>query len=136
MRKLEKYFNGISNITAIIGGAIVYLLGGWDTLIIVLVTLMCMDYITGVLKSLYNKKLSSNVGRKGIIKKVTTLVIVSVAVMCEKVGIPAMREITIMFFTANEGLSILENASEMGLPMPERLKSALIQVREPKKEVT
>lgn len=133
---MEKYFNGISNITAIIGGAIVYLLGGWDTLIIVLVTLMCMDYITGVLKSLYNKKLSSNVGRKGIIKKVTTLVIVSVAVMCEKVGIPAMREITIMFFTANEGLSILENASEMGLPMPERLKSALIQVREPKKEVT
>lgn len=131
---MEKYFNSISNITAIIGGLLVYLLGGWDSLIIVLLVLMCFDYATGMLKGLYLKKLSSNTGRKGIIKKIATLIIVSVAVMCEKIGIPAMREVTIMFFAVNEGLSILENVGEMGLPIPEKLKNALIQLRESKGE--
>lgn len=129
---MEKYFNGISNISAVITGVLVYLLGGWDTFIIVLLILMCLDYITGILKGLYNKELSSQAGFKGIIKKVCILIIVSLAVMCEKIGVPAIREITIMFFAVNEGLSILENASQMGLPIPEQIKSALLQIRESK----
>lgn len=131
---MEKYFNSISNIFGIVGGIIVYLLGGWDTLIVVLLTLMCLDFATGILKGIYTKKLSSNAGRKGIVKKISILVIVSVAVMCEKIGIPAMREITIMFFAVNEGLSILENVSEMGIPIPEQIKNALLQIRESKEE--
>lgn len=129
---MEKYFNTISNITGVIGGVIVYMLGGWDTLIIVLLGLMCLDYVTGMLKGLYNQKLSSKAGRQGIIKKISTLIIVSLAVLCEKIGIPAMREMTIMFFAVNEGLSILENTAQMGLPLPDNLKNALVQIRESK----
>lgn len=129
---MGKYFNTISNISATIGGVIVYLLGGWDILIITLITLMCLDYVTGILKGLYIQKLSSQAGFKGIIKKISILIIVCLAVMCEKIGIPAVREITIMFFAVNEGLSILENAGEMDLPIPETMKNALLQLREKK----
>lgn len=129
---MSKYFNTFSNISATIGGAIVYLLGGWDVLIITLMILMCLDYVTGILKGLYIQKLSSQAGFKGIIKKISILIIVSLAVMCEKIGIPAVREITIMFFAVNEALSILENAGEMDLPIPETMKNALLQLREKK----
>lgn len=131
---MSKYFNWISNISATIGGAIVYLLGGWDILITALLILMCLDYVTGILKGLYIQKLSSQAGFKGIIKKMFILVIVCLAVMCEKIGVPAVREITIMFFAVNEGLSILENAGEIGLPIPETIKNALLQLREKKGE--
>lgn len=127
---MEKYFNGISSISAVIGGICVYLLGGWDILISTLIVLMCLDFITGLLKGFYTKKLSSQAGIKGIIKKVCILIVVSLAVMCEKIGIPAMREMTIIFFAVNEGLSILENASELDLPIPEAIKKSLLKLRE------
>lgn len=127
---MEKYFNSISSISAVIGGGVVYLLGGWDILISTLIVLMCLDFITGLLKGFYNKKLSSQAGIKGIIKKVCILIVVSLAVMCEKIGIPAMREMTIIFFAVNEGLSILENASELDLPIPEAIKNSLLKLRE------
>lgn len=129
---MEKCFNFVSNASAVIGGVITYLLGGWDTLLIALLILMCLDYATGILKGIYNKKLSSKAGREGIIRKIATLTIVCVAVICERIGIPAMREITIMFFVVNEGISILENVSEMDLPIPDKLKDALLQIRESK----
>lgn len=129
---MEKYFNNISKFAGVVGGMIVYLLGGWDTLIFALICLMCLDYVTGILKGIYNKKLSSKTGRQGIVKKFVTLIVVSLAVMLEKVGIPATREMVIMFFAVNEGISILENASEMGLPIPDKLKNTLLQLREPK----
>lgn len=127
---MEKYFNSISSISAVLGGALVYLLGGWDILLSTLIVLMCLDFITGLLKGFYNKKLSSQTGTRGIVKKICILVLVSLAVMCERLGIPAMREITIMFFAVNEALSILENASEIGLPIPDQIKNALLRLRE------
>lgn len=130
---MEKYFNNISKFLGVVGGIIVYLLGGWDTLIMTLVCLMCLDYTTGILKGIYNKKLSSKTGRQGIIKKIVTLIVVSLAVALEKLGIPAMREMVIMFFAVNEGISILENASEMGLPIPDQIKNTLLQIRDTKK---
>ena len=129
---MEKYFNNISKFLGVVGGIIVYLLGGWDTLIMTLVCLMCLDYATGILKGIYNKKLSSKTGRQGIIKKIVTLIVVSLAVALEKIGIPAMREMVIMFFAVNEGISILENASEMGLPIPDQIKNTLLQIRDSK----
>lgn len=131
---MEKYFNTISKSAAIIGGGLVYLLGGWDKFLMALITMMCIDYVTGMLKGLYTKKLSSRAGSQGIIKKVYILSIVCVAVCCERIGIPAMREMVIMFFACNEGLSIIENAAELGIPIPAPLKASLIQIRE-KKEV-
>ena len=131
---MNKYFNWISNLSAIVGGGIVYLLGGWDTFIIALVILMCLDYFTGTLKAIYTKELSSKTGLKGIIKKVYMLAIVCLAVECERIGIPAVREVTITFFAVNEGLSILENATKIGLPIPETIKNALLQIRDKKGE--
>lgn len=129
---VSKYCNSFSNILGILGGACVYLLGGWDKFIMALLILMCLDYFTGILKAIYNKELSSRTGMNGIVKKIFILVIVAVAVCCEKIGIPAMREMAIMFFAANEGLSILENASATGLPIPDAIKNLLLQVRESK----
>lgn len=128
---MDKIFNWISIICGTIGGFIVSLLGGWDKLIMALIILMCLDYVTGLIKAYYNKELSSRIGFKGLTKKVLILVIVAVAVVAEDMlGIPAIREIVIMFFAVNEALSILENAGLMGLPLPEKLKQALLQIRD------
>lgn len=132
---MDKIFNWISVICGTIGGFIVSLLGGWDKLIMALIILMCLDYITGLIKAYYNKELSSQIGFKGLTKKVLILVIVAVAVVAENMlGIPAIREIVIMFFAVNEALSILENSGAMGLPLPEKLKQALLQLRNDKEE--
>lgn len=127
---MEKLFNYISVVGGFFGGIIVSLLGGLDKIIVALLILMLLDYITGLIKSFYNKELSSKIGFKGLLKKVLILVIVAVAVIAEQhLGIPAVREIVIMFFAVNEAISILENASQMGLPIPIKLKKALLQLR-------
>lgn len=132
---MEKMFNSISVAFGVIGGLIVSFLGGWDGLAITLVSFIVLDWITGLLKAIYNKNLSSYTGFKGIIKKVVILIIVGVAVLLEKnMGIPAIREIVMMFFIANEGISLLENVSQMGIPFPEKLKEILIQLRNKKEE--
>ena len=125
-----KYFNWISNISAIIMGALSYLLGGWDILVISLLLMMLFDYLSGIVKGLYKKELSSKIGFKGILKKFLILLIVSVSVICEKIGIPAIREVTITFFLVNEGLSVLENAAQTGLKIPESVKEVLLQLRD------
>ena len=132
MSELEKYFNTISKWLAVLGGGLVWMLGGWDNFLMALVTLMCVDYVTGVLKAINNKELSSKKGMDGIVKKIYIIAVVAVAVVCERIGIPTVREITIVFFVANEALSILENAGKMGLPIPDALKDVLVQLREKK----
>lgn len=128
---MDKLFNWISVICGTIGGFTVSLLGGWDKLIMALLILMILDYITGIIKGIYNRELSSEIGFKGLLKKVLILIVVAVAVIIEQhMGIPAVREIVIMFFAVNEGISILENASLMGLPLPPKLKETLLQLRD------
>lgn len=128
---MSKYFNWISVVISFIGGGLGYVFGGWDNMLIVLVCVMALDYLTGVLKGIYEKRLSSEIGRKGIIKKVMIIVMVGVAYLIQRAIKDAapLRELVIAFFTANEGLSILENASVM-LPIPQSLKNVLIQLRE------
>lgn len=126
-----KLFNILSTAVGIFGGFIASLLGGFDQILIGLITLIILDYITGVCKAIITKKLSSAVGFKGLIKKVIILIVVAVAVVVEDVvgnAIP-IREIVIMFFMCNEGISLLENASEF-IPIPEKLKDILIQLRD------
>lgn len=133
--KMEKLFNDVSIAIGLIGGLIVSFLGGWDGLAITLVSFIVLDWITGLLKAIYNKELSSYKGFKGIIKKVVILIVVGVTVLLQNnMGIPAIREIVMMFFIANEGISLLENVSQMGVPFPEKLKDVLIQLRDKKKE--
>ena len=114
------------------GGAAVYWLGGLDKLLTALVALIVLDYISGVIKAVHDRVLSSGAGLQGIVKKVMILSIVALSFILQKVtgGAMPLREITIMFFIANEGISVLENAAAIGLPLPGKLKSALKQMRD------
>ena len=117
-------------ITAI-GGWIGYALGGRDGLLIALVAFMAVDYVTGVMCAVVDKKLSSAVGFKGICKKVLILMLVGVANVIDVhiVGNGgALRGAVICWYLSNEGLSTLENAAHLGLPIPEPLKNALVQL--------
>lgn len=128
---MEKYFNEISLGFGLIGGFICKFLGGWDMLLKAIVILVVLDYVTGLLKAIYNKSLSSEIGFKGLIRKIIIFIVIATAYVIQGIvgdGIP-LREITILFFIANEGISLLENASEF-VPIPEKLKNTLIQLRE------
>lgn len=128
---MEKIFNVFSIAGGIVGGFLCQFLGGWDLVLKALVALVVLDYITGVLKAFVNKSISSEVGFKGLIRKIIIFVVVATAYIIQLVigdAIP-LREIVIIFFICNEGISLLENASEF-VPIPERLKEVLIQLRD------
>ena len=117
-------------ITAI-GGWLGYVLGGMDGLLIALVVFITIDYITGIMCAIIDKKLSSAVGFKGIFKKVLILMLVGIANVIDVhvVGTgSALRGATVCFYLSNEGLSILENTVHLGLPVPEKLKEVLSQL--------
>ena len=117
-------------ITAL-GGWIGYFLGGMDGLMIALLIFMGLDYITGVMCAIIDKKLSSAVGFKGICKKVLILMLVGLANIVDLHVIgngSALRGAVIAFYLSNEGLSLLENAAYIGLPIPEKLKDVLTQL--------
>ena len=118
----------IRAIFAAAGGALCWFLGGWDSLLLVLVVMVAVDYLTGWLRSVFEKRLSSTACWRGIAKKVMTFTLVGVAhvIGYHVIGIgDAIRSAVILFYVSNEGLSILENAAAMGLPFPEKLKDIL-----------
>ena len=116
-----------------IGGIVTYIWGPWDALIVALVAMVIIDYITGVIKAAVQGKLSSAVGFRGLLKKVAIFLLVAVGVMVDRV-IPAtneaVRSAVIFFYIANEGLSILENAGELGLPLPAAMKKSLEKMQD------
>lgn len=124
----------LKTIVGVSGAAVVaalsQLLGGWDVWLQVLVAFIVLDYLTGVLAALYNKELDSSVGHKGIIKKVFILCLVAIACQLDNLaGTEIIRVAVIGFYLGTEGLSVLENAGRTGLPLPETLKQALVQIR-------
>lgn len=133
-----KWDKTISGIIAVFGGLVNYLWGGWDMALKTLLTFMVLDYILGVICGFKDKELSSEVAFKGIFKKVTILIIVAVAVKLDETFNTqgTIRSMTIYFYGGLEGISITENAGRMGVPIPQKLKDALIQLKEgSKKEV-
>ena len=119
-------------ITAL-GGWLGYFLGGMDGLMIALIVLMTLDYVSGVMCAIIDKKLSSAVGFKGICKKVFILMLVGVAHIIDLhvVGTgSALRGAVICFYMSNEGLSLLENAAHIGLPIPDKLRDILSQLHD------
>lgn len=132
---IAKLFNWFSLTVGLTGGFLIQMLGGWDVILKALVALVVLDYVTGVLKGIYTKTLSSEIGFKGLIRKIVIFIVVATAVIVQSVigdSIP-LREIVIMFFVCNEGISLLENASEF-IPIPKTLKDTLIQLRDKNKE--
>ena len=114
-----------------IGGWIGYFVGGVDGLMTALLIFMVLDYVTGLMCAIADKKLSSSVGFKGICKKVLIIMLVGVAhvVDLHVVGTgDALRSAVVCFYLSNEGVSMLENAAHLGLPVPDKLKGVLAQL--------
>lgn len=118
---------------ATLGGWIGYFFGGLDGLMIALICFVCIDYITGVACAIVTKTLSSQTGFRGIAKKVCIFLLVGVANILDKQFIgtgSALRSAVIIFYLSNEGISLLENAGHLGLPIPEKLKDILEQLHD------
>lgn len=116
---------------AVLGGWLGYFLGGVDGLLIALVVFVGLDYITGVMCAVIDKKLSSQVGFKGLFRKVLIFALVGVAHIVDVHVVATgsvLRAAVICFYLSNEGLSVLENAAHLGLPVPDKLREILVQL--------
>ena len=123
----------IQGAITVIGGWLGYFLGGMDGLMIALVVFVILDYVTGIMCAINDKKLSSAVGFRGICRKVLIFLLVGVAhiVDLHVVGsCSALRGAVVCFYLSNEGVSMLENAAHLGLPVPEKLKAILEQLHD------
>ena len=120
------------SITAI-GGWLGYFLGGTDGLLIALLVFAVLDYVTGIMCAIADKKLSSAVGFRGICRKVLIFALVGVGHILDTqvVGTgSALRSAVICWYLSNEGISILENAAHLGLPVPDKLRAVLEQLHD------
>ena len=130
---MKEFWNVIQMMFTGVGGWLGYFLGGYDGLLYALVVFMLVDYITGVMCAVNDKKLSSAVGFKGICRKVLILMLVGIANLLDVtiIGTGAvLRTAVIFFYLSNEGVSLLENAGHLGLPIPEKLKEILAQLHD------
>ena len=130
---MEKVFNSI---VAVIATFFTYLFGGWDIALIVLVAFMVLDYATGMMWAYIQKTLNSQIGFRGLIKKCMILVVLIIAVLLDRMinsGTAVFRTLVCYFYIANEGISLLENVSHLGLPIPDKLKNASQQLNEVEK---
>ena len=117
---------------ATIGGFIGWFWGGCDGLIYALITFVVIDYITGVMCAIVSKNLSSEIGFKGLFRKVLIFMLVGIAnvIDMQLIGAgSALRVAVIFFYLSNEGISILENAAFLGVPIPDELKKVLKQIK-------
>ena len=116
---------------AALGGAVGAVMGGFDGFLYALIVFVVVDYLTGVMVAVLDKKLSSEVGFHGIFKKVVIFALVAVGHIVDSYG-SVIRTAVIFFYLSNEGISILENASVLGLPVPQKLKDVLEQLKDGK----
>ena len=117
----------LQSILAVISTGLIYLLGGLDIALTCLLVAIILDYVSGMLKAFITKQVSSKIGFKGILKKVSILLVVMLAVLIDRVTgeTGAIRTLVVYYFVANEGLSVLENLGQAGVPIPQSIKKAL-----------
>lgn len=126
----------IGSVTSAIGAVLTYFTG-WNDALEALLTLMVIDYATGLLAAYINPnlKLDSHKGFRGICKKIVIILLIVLAHELEKAtGVPAVQSIVVWFFVGNEGLSIIENSAKAGVPVPEKLRKTLEQLSSEKGE--
>ena len=130
---MKEIWNWIQLALSAVGGALGWFFGGMDGLIYALLVFVVADYITGVMCAIADKKLSSEVGFKGICKKVLIFVMVGIGHIMDTYLIgngEVLRTAVIFFYCSNEGVSMLENAGHLGLPIPAKLKDILEQLHD------
>ncbi len=128
---MKEFWNTIQLIFTATGGWLGWFLGGCDGLLYALIAFVAIDYITGVMCAVIDHRLSSEVGFKGIFKKVLIFLLVGVANILDVQVIGTgcvLRTAVIFFYISNEGVSLLENAAYLGLPVPEKIKTVLEQL--------
>lgn len=130
---MKEFWNTIQLVFTAVGGWLGYFLGGCDGLLYALIAFVVIDYITGVMCAVIDKKLSSAVGFKGIFRKMLIFLLVGIAniIDAQVIGNGAiLRTAVIFFYISNEGVSLLENAGHLGLPIPEKIKTVLQQLHD------
>lgn len=130
---MKEFWNTIQLIFAAVGGWLGYFLGGCDGLLYALIAFVVIDYITGVMCAISDKTLSSEVGFKGICRKVLIFLLVGIGHIVDAQVIGSggvMRTAVIFFYLSNEGISLIENAAHLGLPVPDKLKAVLEQLHD------
>ena len=130
---MKEFWNVVQCIFAAVGGWLGYFLGGCDGLLYALIAFVVIDYITGVMCAVNDRKLSSAVGFRGICRKVLIFLLVGIANILDihVVGTGSvLRTAVIFFYISNEGVILLENASHLGLPVPEKIKEVLKQLHD------
>lgn len=130
---MKEFWNTIQLIFSAVGGWLGYFLGGCDGLLYALIAFVVIDYITGVMCAIINRELPSAVGFKGIFRKVLIFLLVGIAniIDVQVIGTGAvLRTAVIFFYISNEGVSLLENAGHLGLPIPEKIKTVLEQLHD------
>ena len=130
---MKEFWNTTQLIFSAVGGWLGYFLGGCDGLLYALIAFMVIDYITGVMCAIINRELSSAVGFKGIFRKVLIFLLVGIAniIDVQVIGTGAVLRTAVSFFyISNEGVSLLENAGHLGLPIPEKIKTVLEQLHD------
>ena len=130
---MKEFWNVIQAAFAAVGGWLGYFLGGCDGLLYALLAFVILDYVTGVMCAVSDKKLSSAVGFKGICRKVLIFSLVGIGNLLDtqvfgETGV--LRTAIIFFYLSNEGLSLVENAAYLGLPIPEKLRKVLEQLHD------
>ncbi len=134
MNKMEKVFNSV---VAVVATFFTYLFGGWDVALSILIIFMVLDYLTGVIYAYTIQALNSEVGFKGLIKKCMILVVLIIGVMLDRIlgnGTWVFRTLVCYFYIANEGISLLENISNLGVPIPSKIRNALEQLNKDDEE--
>lgn len=130
---MKEFWNTIQFVFAVIGGWLGYFLGGCDGLLYALIAFVIIDYVTGVMCAINDQALSSEVSFKGICRKVLIFLLVGIANILDVSVIGSgsvLRTAVIFFYISNEGLSLVENAAHLGLPVPEKIKSVLEQLHD------
>ena len=128
---MKEFWNAIQFVFTAVGGSLGYFLGGCDGLSYALLAFVVIDYITGVMCAINDKALSSEVGFRGICRKVLIFLLVGIANILDVNVIgtgSVLRTAVIFFYISNEGVSLLENASHLGLPVPQKIKEVLEQL--------
>lgn len=130
---MKDFWNVIQVILSAIAGSIGYFVGGFDSMIYALFVFVIIDYITGVMCAIADKTVSSAIGFKGICRKVLIFLLVGIANILDVQVIgtgSALRTAIIFFYLSNEGISLLENAAHLSLPVPEKIKTVLEQLHD------
>lgn len=127
--------NIISSIVSVTVTTFVWLIGGVDVAFLCLIVAIVLDYISGIIKAFNTKTLSSSIGFRGILKKIGVLVLVMLSVVVDRITVNngAIRTLVVYYFVANEGLSVLENLAQAGIPVPKKLKEALKVIKKENK---